>query len=707
MTKSRAVSRILIMMADPSDQARLRLTDELDRIQQSLKSAEGRGAFALEYNFAARRDRLQTSLLDVRPAVVHFIGHGSGPGGLVLEDTDGHADLVSTAALAEMFSGFDGVVQCVVLNCCLGAVQAAEIVRYVPYVVGMTHEIGDAAARDFAAGFFGALFRNEGYDAAFTFGCNSIHLNETPTNGAAAPGRPFTANGNGTAALPIPEHLKPILYFRPDIFIRCHPEDDSRVNPKLAAVLRTAGIRVGCDSQFRKGRPAPFDRESSVRNSRHIFVIWTQNWQAATAMNDAETAVNYGDPRAWVLWIDGPPPGATVPASRVIDLTDAALQTERLIGLLRDRGFSEEVIDGVNAQKAGHGLMLFQSILGSAAVRIESPAVQASISVVVSNLAKARDNIGELNRWKLLHDHLHQILILFAPLVDLVDTLRRAVSAPEDDSAPDRRQKATADAWRRVQAFLRKPVLPALRVLLEYTTPPCFQPSEIPWVSILKLANEKLEAGRDKDQKALRRGIELLEPVIDMAMTKVDYTLFSTAAQVPLGTLVKKLEEIVKPVRQATLASPAADQFQEFERGIGALKQLDERLRGLITIHNCLQTIDGLTKHLEDPDVAAEAIDSAWQGMRDTVALLEQIAGEDWLGDLCRLVNEVRELLPAALSDSEPDSPSLSRLRDAFSEFRSQLDTGFLQADLTLKRFCTTLMGIRDSLDEAIKGLQP
>ena len=52
-----------------------------------------------------------------------------------------------------------------------------------------------------------------------------------------------------------------------------------------------------------------------------------------------------------------------------------------------------------------------------------------------------------------------------------------------------------------------------------------------------------------------------------------------------------------------------------------------------------------------------------------------------------------------------PDSRLVSRLRDAFSDFRSQLVSGFLLADQTLKKFCEDLQAIRESLTKALDEL--
>ncbi len=52
-------------------------------------------------------------MLEVKPQIVHFCGHGTGNQGLVLEDNDGNEHLASTEALSDLFRIFAEQVECV------------------------------------------------------------------------------------------------------------------------------------------------------------------------------------------------------------------------------------------------------------------------------------------------------------------------------------------------------------------------------------------------------------------------------------------------------------------------------------------------------------------------------------------------------------------------------------------------------------------
>jgi hypothetical protein len=681
---STAPNKILIWAVDPVDQARLRLDREIREIKDSWQRSKQRDQYVLDPYPATRPSDLQKTLLDAHPAVVHFSGHGSGPAGLVLEDDRGLARLVPTDALGGLFRLFEGDVQCVVLNSCLSAVQAEEIVRHVPYVIGMSQTVGDDAAINFSRGFYDALFAGEPYERAFAFGCNAIQLESLPEGVRKdLPGRDLLPTDGGAAGA-LPEHLKPVLLIRADVFVRSQPGDDAQVKGELLGPLTRAGLRVAGDWLFRAAGMGPSGRDATLRLSRHVLVVWTPAWRAADA----------GDPRVRLLLWDGPPPDKfTGPA--MYDFLQPARRGEALTRLLTDLGVRAEAISQVLTQSARSGLDALGELLKTEGVR-------QAVGLVLATLTRARDDIGELNRWKQLHDRLHGLSDIFPGLSDRSENLKKAVTQPDEDQTPEERQRAVDGCWLKVRESVNRQILPSLRVLVAYAGPPTFRPDEIPWAATLQAAQGKIEGGtRDKDLKVLRRGVELLNPVVGQWMPSVDRDLFVIAKRVPLETLVHDLEDIGRTLDGLQLAEPAAARVAEYKRGIGALHQLHDRLQALVATHNYLQTIDSQTNHLVDPEVAAEDIDTAWESLAPAPALNGD--GGAWLGDLSRQRAEVGQALPPALKG---DARSLSRLRESFSDFRSQLDTGFLLADQRLKKFCEDLQAIRESLSQTIQGMR-
>lgn len=167
---------ILIVAANPSNETRLRLDVEARDIDEGLRLAKHRDQFVLKQQQATRARDLPRAMQEHEPTIVHFCGHGSGEQGIVLENNEGKTQLVSTEALANFFELFADKVECVVLNACFSQMQAKEIVKHIPYVIGMTKSIGDKAAIEFAVGFYGALAAGSSYEKAYKFGQSAIEM---------------------------------------------------------------------------------------------------------------------------------------------------------------------------------------------------------------------------------------------------------------------------------------------------------------------------------------------------------------------------------------------------------------------------------------------------------------------------------------------------------------------------------------------------
>lgn len=170
------MQKVLILAANPEGTVHLRLDRELRDIAEGLRRAQARDRFTLEQQVAVRPRDIQRALLDHNPKIVHFSGHGAGEEGLVFEDEVGQPQLVSGDALAGLFRLFANKIECVVLNGCYSEVQAKAIAQHINYVVGMSREIGDKAALEFAVGFYDALGAGHPFEFAYELGCSAIQL---------------------------------------------------------------------------------------------------------------------------------------------------------------------------------------------------------------------------------------------------------------------------------------------------------------------------------------------------------------------------------------------------------------------------------------------------------------------------------------------------------------------------------------------------
>ncbi|MCG8605316.1 CHAT domain-containing protein, partial [bacterium] len=167
---------ILFLAANPFDTNRLRLDKEIRSIDQALRKTRFRNQFKLEQQWALHVRDLQAHLLRYEPDIVHFSGHGSRSNELILENEVGNSQPVSGPSLSRLFSVLKDNVRCVVLNACFTEIQAKAIAKHIDCVIGMSREISDSAAIDFATSFYQALGYGRDVKTAFELACSELDL---------------------------------------------------------------------------------------------------------------------------------------------------------------------------------------------------------------------------------------------------------------------------------------------------------------------------------------------------------------------------------------------------------------------------------------------------------------------------------------------------------------------------------------------------
>lgn len=171
---------ILFMSADPTDLSRIRVSEEAREIQEKLRLAKLRDDFHIEQRSAVRAEDISQALLDTRPDIVHFSGHGEASGALCIENRVGRMLSIEPNALASLFNQFSDHVKCVMLNACFSEKQAKAIARHIENVIGMNQAIEDKAAIAFSIGFYQALGGGFPIAKAFELGCTQIAMQGLP-----------------------------------------------------------------------------------------------------------------------------------------------------------------------------------------------------------------------------------------------------------------------------------------------------------------------------------------------------------------------------------------------------------------------------------------------------------------------------------------------------------------------------------------------
>ena len=171
---------LLFLAANPGDTDRLRLDEEARAVDAAIRQAPLRDRFDLRSHWAVQVDDLQELLLRYQPAIVHFSGHGSPAGAIMLTDAQRGYAPVAAKTLAALFGALQADVRLVVLNACHSAQQATAIAAHVDCVVGTPDAMTDGGASRFAAALYRALAYGQSVAAAFELGLAELALHGEP-----------------------------------------------------------------------------------------------------------------------------------------------------------------------------------------------------------------------------------------------------------------------------------------------------------------------------------------------------------------------------------------------------------------------------------------------------------------------------------------------------------------------------------------------
>src|SRR3954467_7073460 len=95
--------KVLFLAANPAGTQPLQLDEEIRRITAKVRASEHRDSLELVSRLAVRPDDLMQALLEERPHIVHFSGHGGRAEELYLLDDQGDPKPVSKQALSHLF----------------------------------------------------------------------------------------------------------------------------------------------------------------------------------------------------------------------------------------------------------------------------------------------------------------------------------------------------------------------------------------------------------------------------------------------------------------------------------------------------------------------------------------------------------------------------------------------------------------------------
>jgi tetratricopeptide (TPR) repeat protein len=178
--------KVLFLTADPANmRTRSRIAEEIREITQKIRLSTFRNRLELVSEGAVRVSDLQEALLRHQPNIVHFAGHASQTGGIILEDEAGNGKVINRKAFSEIFRILKDNVQIVVLNAGYAKSQAQALTKTIDFTIGMNAMIEDEAAIIFSAHFYQALAFGRSVKEAFDLAVAQLQLEDV--DGAQVP----------------------------------------------------------------------------------------------------------------------------------------------------------------------------------------------------------------------------------------------------------------------------------------------------------------------------------------------------------------------------------------------------------------------------------------------------------------------------------------------------------------------------------------
>jgi len=171
---------ILFLASNPVDTEVLpELWKEITEVKREIRHSKHGKKFDFHHVPAASPKDLRIEMVELRPQIVHFSGHGAGADGIVLTSDSGESNFVTGDILQDFFRQFD-CVECIVLNACYSIEQAEPLSQCVRYVIGIHNEVDDESARDFSASFYSALGNGYSIEAAFEMSRSYLDMKNKP-----------------------------------------------------------------------------------------------------------------------------------------------------------------------------------------------------------------------------------------------------------------------------------------------------------------------------------------------------------------------------------------------------------------------------------------------------------------------------------------------------------------------------------------------
>lgn len=177
MIESVGKKNILILEANPRGTMPLDGMAEIRAIRELLIFRRMEGQFDLKIYTGITRQNFLTAIAEYKPAIIHFIGHGS-ENGLCIEDMRGSVELISHNDVVDILKIYSDVIECAFFNTDKTNSLAQAVAEFIPAVVGICSSINTQTAILYATHFYQGFFDTLSFEKAHQLGKISIGHNK-------------------------------------------------------------------------------------------------------------------------------------------------------------------------------------------------------------------------------------------------------------------------------------------------------------------------------------------------------------------------------------------------------------------------------------------------------------------------------------------------------------------------------------------------
>ena len=195
---------VLFLAANPKSTPQLNLDEEARAIREKIRLSEYRDSVQFESRWAVRAGDILQAINETNPTIVHFSGHGTDLGELVLLNPDGTEKFVSAEAITAAMATASDTIRLVVFNACFSEAQAESVVNHIEAAVGMSDSIDDETACVFAAQLYSSIGFGRSLQTAFNQAKAALLLENVPDENVPTLYTRDDVNANEMLKCPVP-----------------------------------------------------------------------------------------------------------------------------------------------------------------------------------------------------------------------------------------------------------------------------------------------------------------------------------------------------------------------------------------------------------------------------------------------------------------------------------------------------------------------